>query len=1515
MHSDPPENKFRLSQPQQRIWNIEKIYPETAIYCIGGVSVFENGNMDLGILKEAFIHLLKKRKSFNLKIVEIGGDPWQYFDEESKILSPDELDFTRFEDPYQVFYEWATGVFAKPFTITGASLYYIAVVRITENKKAFLLKFHHLISDGWSVALSIDEVFENYKKISAGENEKEPGDYSYRQFIEYENNYFNSSDFQKDKQFWYNRFHGFDHHSVKRTPRGLNGARRGFVIDQTLSESIKNYVERNRITLNIFFISVIIIWEYRRLGKEDLIIGVPLLNRNSKEQRRTIGMYTSTMPFRIHISEDITVNELFAFVQQELKTCYKHQRYPYNYLIKDLELRKKEIDRLFSICVNYYSTNLPDAFQRESINNLEFYSGYQLYDLQLCIKEWGGSNEIQLQFDYNNEVYNRAEIEFLYEIVNNLAGEFCTDDRKQLRDVELLTPLHKANIDLCFNKKMASPEAESVLDHWRHHCVFSGDRFLFDEDGKNMSHGDFYQKSIRMAICLKELNVGKGDRVCVIMHHSVEYINSIISVLLLGAVFVPIDPQSPLERIKFIIEDTKTNLVITDAVFFTTISDLLKIKVLFVRDIKLDDPVTVSGFPKIFGIDLAYIIYTSGTTGKPKGVAISHGNLVNYTKWAAEMYCKSKDDVFAFFTSIGFDLTITSIFVPLITGARIKIYSSDANDTGHILHKVFSSKDVNLIKVTPSHLSVLDRSSEISLNKNMRLIVGGEDFRVDLAKKILDLYEGEVEIFNEYGPTEATVGCMIHKFDPEKDLSISVPIGKPINNTLIYLLDDKLRHVPMGCVGQIYIGGNSVSGGYWNNPEMSAEKFSKDLFDKSTFYYKTGDLGKFIDAYTVSYEGRVDDQIKINGYRVELKEVESVIKVHEAIKDATVVPFGGNSDFRPGTSGKLVLVAYLIVKDFYSEDVLKVYLDEKLPGYMIPAHFVLLSTFPLNKNGKLDKDKLPFPKQSSTNAVQDFPVSESAIILLSAIKELLAIDDIELQDNFFSIGGDSISAIQLSAKLKNNKLTIAVQDILRTPILGEMAKKIQSAYYQKTPIKLFEDNGLLKKDSHFTTPAIEWFFNQKFAVPEYYNQSLLLEFQMSINKSILNEIFQTLVTCHDSLRINAFYDLQKIGCVPELISRAVEVQEYKLNDQESFEKQVADIGKGLKSSIRFKGDLLFKVALIKDGSYRSWVLLTFHHFIIDGVSWQIILSDFQRLLGRVKDRLPLVLEKPSCQWSDWSNSLMGLKSYPPTQLERERIDFIRSCTEKSYYIRTKADVYSPAESINCVIDLSEWQKTIRETKDTYRVTINELLLVLFILTWQKVSNDNNILVEVEKHGRDSFGDDKLNIDRTVGWFTIFDLFFVNVSSGKFPDQIVHLKDQIRKPLFDAYRYSVLKDVMKQMPDMSSMIRFNYLGNFTFADNQFFKVSEIGTGDDIHPDNGATCKLEFNCWMRGSRLFVQVNYNSGILDRQKTDQFLELFKELFTNVLINSLPIPGEYISYSDFEQSDLSKEEFDNLFS
>ena len=305
MHFDPPEHKFRLSQPQQRIWNIEKIYPETAIYCIGGVSVFTNGKMDLDILKKAFIRLLEKNKTFHLKIIEIEGEPWQYFDEEPPVLALDEFDFSKSADPYGAFYEWATGEFTKPFTIAESLLYYIAVVRITEDQKAFLLKFHHLISDGWSVALSINEVFENYRKVPAGENEKVLADRSYKRFVEFEDHYFGSNDFLSDRQFWNNRFHDLDHHPAKRIPSGLAGTRKGFVIEKALSASIKDYVERSRITLNVFFISIILLWEYRRLGKGDLTIGVPLLNRNGKEQRKTIGMYTSTMPFRVHVPEDI----------------------------------------------------------------------------------------------------------------------------------------------------------------------------------------------------------------------------------------------------------------------------------------------------------------------------------------------------------------------------------------------------------------------------------------------------------------------------------------------------------------------------------------------------------------------------------------------------------------------------------------------------------------------------------------------------------------------------------------------------------------------------------------------------------------------------------------------------------------------------------------------------------------------------------------------------------------------------------------------------------------------------------------------------------------------------------------------------------------------------------------------------------------------------------------------------------------------------------------------------------
>jgi amino acid adenylation domain-containing protein/non-ribosomal peptide synthase protein (TIGR01720 family) len=1507
-------NTFELTQPQQRVWNIEKIYPGTPIHNIGGVSVFDKGIL-LDRLEMAFLFSIKQNNSFQIRICQDGDTPMQYMVSDEGKIELDVVDFSLYPDSYTRFQQWAKQEFSKPFNLTDSPLYYIALIKIDQQQTAFLLKVHHIIIDGWSVSLFLNQVYERYRVITGDQFENGVTRFDYFDFVKDEVKYMQSDAFNKDKIFWKERFEDFSPSIYKGNTRSLAGKRQDFVLPSELSERIIRYTKEGNFSLNIFFVAIVLLVEQRNSGNNDLTIGLPLLNRANKNHKQVIGMYTSSMPFRVRLAENLTLKHLLAFIKSELKDCYKHQQYPYNFIIRDSELRKRNIDKLFSVCVNYYSTKLPVTLLDAAIRNLEFHNGYQFYDLQVTIKEWLNNNALQLQFDYNTDLYSDFEVNALYETIIYLAQLVCDDDTKLLSDIDMLSSAEKNNITLFFNKPV-NPEIRycSIVDMWRNVNAQLEGTFIIDQQGIAITYQEFYAKVQQVAMHFRKLSIKKQDRVCVIMTHSSEYIVSVMSLLTQGIVFIPIDSNTPLDRIKYIIEDTGAKLLITNILLFTNYEHLFNVSIFYYKNIEASDPAIEFVFEPVFTEDLAYIIYTSGSTGKPKGVPVTHGNFVNYCSWAVETYIKSDNDVFAFFSSIGFDLTITSVFIPLISKGKIEVFSSANDDPEHVLFKVFKSEKVNIVKLTPSHLSLLisDYSVIGIREKPVTLIVGGEDFKTSLAESVFSIFNGNAEIYNEYGPTEATVGCMIYKFDSGSLLERSVPIGKPIYNTSIYILDNQLRNMPMGGIGEIFIGGSSVSPGYWNNEDLNREKFIKGAVHSEELLYRTGDLGRFIDGYNIAYEGRRDEQIKINGNRIELKEIESVLNAYPLVTDSFVTVITDDSGNGGQVSGKKYIAAFLIVGNLYLESILVDFLNNKLPSYMIPAYLIPIDKFPLNTNGKVDKKQLPFPVKQvlAVDKADTLALSATEALVVDSLKLLLNIDEINLDDNFFAIGGDSITAIQLSSKLSNSNYYLSVQSILANPTISNMVQKISCRSSEPALV-----NEALIEDHYFSTPIVNWFFEQHFMYPGYYHQSVLIELKVDLSTVIIREIIQTLVRHHDSLRINVDLNLKQLRYNFALLSKKIQIQEYVLDDTTTPEEQLVSIGNDLKSGIEFNDDYLFRIAVINGSNNQRWLLLVFHHLIIDGVSLQIILNDFKLLISSVLRGLPLRIVTGSIPWFEWAGYLLEEHQSPVTKKELAVLAEIGSRDFNNHILKILDPLPLNGHTIfNDYIGLPD-EEVLQSVMGLYRITIAELINIVFLLSWSKVADQKNILFEIEKHGREQLNSSYPDVSHTVGWFTVFDLRYVGISSGTIKEQVIEVKDQIRTPLFEPYRYSFLKDLHKVVPDSAGLVRFNYLGSFNDVDNDYFKISGLNAGNDIHPLNTASSLLEFNCWITDKKLNFRINYNNSFINKSLCESFCDGLRAFFASVFETATDSKTVvYTSYSDFKTARLSNIEFDALF-
>ena len=565
---------------------------------------------------------------------------------------------------------------------------------------------------------------------------------------------------------------------------------------------------------------------------------------------------------------------------------------------------------------------------------------------------------------------------------------------------------------------------------------------------RSLSYRELNERANQMAAHLRMLGAGPERLVVLYMEHSIEVVCAILGVLKSGAAYAPVDPATtPTERLAFILQDIAEGtaaavappVLITHSGLVSSLPRDAAEVVTLDSDFAQIEPYPTSN-PKSEASprNLAYVIYTSGSTGKPKGVLIEHGSLVNYIWWANQKYGQGERLTWPLFSSLAFDLTVTSIFTPLISGGRIVIYREDAGRHGMAVLRVVEDQAVDIVKLTPSHL-VMIKDMDLGGTRIRKLIIGGEDFKTELALDITKTFGRPVEIYNEYGPTEATVGCMIHRFDPERDRGASGPIGIPAANAGVYILDEHFSPVATGMIGEMYIAGDGLARGYLNRPELTEQKFltaadpRQDGGAGSLRLYKTGDIARWSADGRMEFLGRADFQVKVKGLRIELGEIEARLLAHSGVRECVV-------DVETGTDR---LVAYYVSEKPLTVAKVRAHLGEALPDYMVPTYVVWLEKLPLTPNGKVDRKALPIPTHEHVQPVHDFtkPRSEAEQELAAIWTEVLNVENVGVNDDFFDLGGHSLLAIKLLSRIRDEfEMALPIATLFETSTIAGLAE-------------------------------------------------------------------------------------------------------------------------------------------------------------------------------------------------------------------------------------------------------------------------------------------------------------------------------------------------------------------------------------------------------------------------------------------------------------------------------------------
>ncbi|WP_423220166.1 amino acid adenylation domain-containing protein [Bacillus thuringiensis] len=955
---------------------------------------------------------------------------------------------------------------------------------------------------------------------------------------------------------------------------------------------------------------------------------------------------------------------------------------------------------------------------------------------------------------------------------------------------------------------------------------------------------------------------------------SLEMIIGILGILKAGGAYLPVDPEYPNDRISYMLDDSRASILLVKNQLAKDV--MYSGKVINLKNHSLYEQEKSNLLNSNQPNQLAYVIYTSGTTGAPKGVMVKHKGVVNYIYWAKKSYVNDGKFDFPLYSSIAFDLTVTSLYTPLVTGNKIVVY--EGTDKALLIRRIIEENKIDIIKLTPTHLRLLE-NMDLSKSKIKKLIVGGEELKVEQAEKIYRAFNENIDIYNEYGPTEATVGCMIYKYNVEKDKGISVSIGVPADNTKLYVLGKNMELLPIGVAGELCVSGDGLASGYINREELTAAKFLDNPFEPNSKIYKTGDVVKWVPDGNMEYLGRMDNQVKIRGYRIEIGEIENQLLKIKDVKEAVVMA-------KKDQNKNMFLCSYITSNKKVEASKIKEKLTRELPMYMVPSYIIQIDKMPLSSNGKIDTKALPVIDVAELiESKYEEPRDKIEEILVKVWEKVLGIDPIGINYNYYEIGGDSIKSILIVSELRKYHLRLEVKDLMQFPRIKELREHIKLDDIQV-------DQSAIEGKAELV-PIQKWFIEQEFSQKNHYNQAFMFYKQDGINEKILRKSFLEIVKHHDALRmmyIKENDEFKQWNRGIEQAEDAFSLELYDVRGDENPERSIEMLSNEIQKGMSLEDGILIKLGLFKTKT-GDHLLVAIHHMVIDGLSWRILLEDLETLYLKIENEEEVKLPQKTTAFKEWTQKLNEFAKGKEIQKE---LDYWKALESIPFETLPKdfsecESLYEESQEISINFTKEQTEKLLRKTNAAYNTHINDILLCSLGLAVNKWCGMDKVCVSLEGHGREDILKD-VSINRTIGWFTSVYPVTLDMSySDNLSYSIKLTKETLRHIPNKGIGYGILKYLsnvekgiyFKSKPEIS----FNYLGEFGQEESDgLFRYSNIPTGISISRENKKSHSIEINGLVIEGQLRFIFSYNTKEYKWETIEELTNVYKTSLSEVI-------------------------------
>lgn len=1474
----PVQDHYEVSHAQKRLWILSQVEEDFVAYHMSSAYVFK-GDFSREAFEKALRTVIQRHESLRTGIVTVNGAPRQ------KVYAAEGLDFRvtyldlrgqadRDEQASRLVREEKS----QAFDLAAAPLIRARLIHVEESEYTFLFTMHHIISDGWSKEILVEEVsalYDAYRQDKA--NPLPPLKIQYKDYVAWQNRHLGTDSQLPAQQYWLEKYRGelpvlalpLDF------PRPPLRSHRGAIVTVELSKETLTFLKalsrQKEATLFMTLLASTKALLYRYTRQEDMIIGSPFAGRDHMDLENLIGFFVTTLSFRTQFKGNESFENLLLRVKESVLGVYQHQHYPVDRLIEDLDL-KRDLSRspLFDVMVNLISAyrgemsvDQSEAMIGVTIDHLTTENTSNKFDLMFTFYDFGEGMAIEL--NYNTDLFTQARMERLLVHYQQLLAAIQADCTVTLNALDYLTPVEKDQLGAANQLNVPYPANETIVDAFERQAGMRPDAIALVYEGRQLTYRELNAQANQWAHYFRsQYNIQPEDRIGLLVQRSEKQIVGLLAILKAGAAYVPIDPEYPADRIAYVSHDSGIRVLLADqasvpesgldfpgAVLAETVAEE-------VAAFPLSNPDRLA-LPH----HLAYVIYTSGSTGKPKGVMIEHSALLDYVLTFTQYFSLSASDVVIQQASLSFDTAVEEIYPTLCAGARLVVLPEGGRNVAELVRTIEHTQ-ATVLSTSPLVLNELNREAE-RLSGLRILISGGDALKPGHISELIK----RVPVYNTYGPAESTV-CV--SFHPVKSLDDTAVIGKPIPNRRVYILDESLQMLPVGVPGQLCLGGAGLARGYWNQPQLNREKFVDHPFEPSQRLYLTGDLGQWLEDGSIQFLGRSDSQIKIRGNRVETGEVEAVLKAYPSIRDAIVLA-------KEDGEGTKYLVAYYIGSELLNVTDCRTFLGSQLPEYMVPGYFVRMEQWPVTAHGKTDLKALAL-SGTETSGECVAPRNQTEAVLVQIWQDVLAKEKIGVLDNFFEVGGHSLKATRVLLRIHQELGSqVSLRDIFRHPTIDGLSQVIttseKKAYEGIIPIP--------PQDAYDVSHAQKrlWILDQMEVGLIAYNMPVAYEFEGALDVPALERAFQTLLARHESLRTTF------VVVNGELKQRFSEV-DFSISQLDLW--QEADSEAAARSLVKAEASLpfdlgkgpLIRASLLRLSADKYVFVYTIHHIVADGWSLQVLANEILALYDAYRQDLPNPLSPLRIQYKDyvvWQKQLFGgharhdSRQYWLRQFEGEipvltlATDFPRPDVKTQQGANTTAFMEP---------DLTAALKTLAKKHDA---TLFIALLAAVKALLYKYTEQHDIVIGSPVAGRDhsDLADQIGFYANTLALRTRFD------ASRGFDDLMGKVKETVIGAFENqAYPFDQLVEELEVVRDLSRSPLFDVMvvllnteaESKGASDMEGVEVSNYASGMQM-----SKYDLTFNFRETGDGLLVNLNYNTDLFEEDSIVLMLEKLKRL------------------------------------